>query len=349
MWIALLGAALIIGQEPRVWDRTCMDDNARDVCAAGMRAELLGRLGMVSVENEAEAGVESYRAFFVDGYGQDMPAMAFERRPGSGPTSVVYGFGGAKLETPISAATWAEIVSQSAFADRQLVEPEQESGTAPPALCLHAWNVAIEMANSPVSRSRTEPVRRRFESACNGALTTRYAFFLAEQTLKAQPHCQALSADMQRNSITALATCLSLRGDRIAAGQVFDAKNYGGPRWGLDVSDAGTWRAWLGTTGSPRLNWNGEVRVTDRGRNNIVAEFIVAKLREWPSLKFNPARYEGLSSKQVRVTGIAEYGVDEGSGGYRMRADYAQIWVWDPNLSDWMVSDWTVGAFARVE
>lgn len=352
MLIALLGAAAIGGQAAPAWDRTCMDDNGRDVCAASARADLLQRLGMASAEDEAAAGVEAYRAFFVDGYGRDMPALTFERRPGGGPVSVVYGFEGTRLEAPVSAAVWAEVVAESRFADRQLVEPEPEQapGTPPPppAICLHAWNLAVEMTNSPVSHWETQPVRRRFESACNGALATRFAFFIAEQALKAQPHCQALSENLQRNAITTLGTCLLLRGDRVAAGQVYDTKSNGGPRYGVDPLEGGNWRAWLGTNGSPRLDWNGEIVSTNRGRNNLVAEFIVARLMEQPSLKFRPGAYEGLTSKQVRVTGVAEYGVGEGDQATRMRADYVQTWVWDPNLSDWMVSEWAVGPFAPV-
>ena len=352
MLIALLAAVAIGGQAAPPSDRSCTDDNGRDVCAATERADLLQRLGMASAEDEAAAGVEAYRAFFVDGYGRDLSALAFERRPGSGPVSVVYGFDGARLEAPVSAAVWAEVVFESRFADRQLAEPvpEPAPGLPPPApaLCLHAWNLGVEMTNSPASRWETQPVRRRFESACNGALTTRFAFFIAEQALKAQPHCQALDESQQRNAVTTLGTCLTLRGDRIAAGQVFDTKSNGGPRYGLDPLQPGPWRAWLGTNGSPRLDWNGEIVSTAQGRDNVVAEFIVARLREQPSLKFRPVGYEGLTSKQVRVTGVAEYGVDEGDPSARMRADYRQTWVWDPNLSGWMVSEWTVGPFVAV-
>ena len=130
--------------------------------------------------------------------------------------------------------------------------------------------------------------------------------------------------------------------------EVFDTKSNGGPRYGLDPLQPGPWRAWLGTNGSPRLDWNGEIVSTAQGRDNVVAEFIVARLREQPSLKFRPVGYEGLTSKQVRVTGVAEYGVDEGDPSARMRADYRQTWVWDPNLSGWMVSEWTVGPFVAV-
>jgi hypothetical protein len=347
MLIALLSATLLGGQTAP--DRTCLDDNGRDVCAPAMRVDLLQRLGTVSAEEEAAAGVESYRAFFVDGYGRDMPSFSFERRPGTGPMSVVYGFGGARLEAPISERTWAEVIARGEFADRALVErePEAASGTiAAPNICLHAWNTVIEMTNSPATRWRTTPVRRRSESACNGALATRYAFFLAERTLEAQPHCQGLDQDFQRNAITTVAICLALKGDRLAAAGVYDQVRDGGPRPGADPLNPYVWQAWLGTNGSPRLNWAGETVVTQQGRDRNVAEFVIARLRQTPDLRFYPAIYDAGGSRSVVVTGKAEYS-EPNMGGEerRLAAAYSQTWVWDPNLSEWMVSDWTVEPF----
>lgn len=345
MLIALLSLALLGDQSAT--DRTCLDDNNRDICAPEMRADLLESLGMAAAEADAAAGVESYRVFFVDGYGRDLPAFVFERRPGAGPVSVVYGTGGARLEAPVSPAFWDEVVLRAEFADRELVQPPAEPN-GPPGLCLHAWSSTVEMTNSSVTRWRSEPVRRRTENACNGALTTRFAFFLAEQTLKVQPHCQGLDSDRQRNVVTLIATCMALKGDRVAAGSVFDAKRDGSPRYGLDHLNAGTWRAWLGTNGSPRLDWGDERIVTNGLRNNLVAEFIVERLRQTPDLKFSPSEYEGIDAETVVVKGSATYGTIEDGREIRMRADFSQTWVWDPNLSGWMVSEWTVGPFVPV-
>lgn len=105
MLAALIVATVLGSQSASMPGRNCTDDNGRDVCAAEAQARRLERLGVTPAEVEAAGGVESYRAFFVDGYGRDMPALAFERRAGNGPVSVVYGFEGARMEAPVSPKT----------------------------------------------------------------------------------------------------------------------------------------------------------------------------------------------------------------------------------------------------
>lgn len=344
MLVALI-ASLLLQDPTAVPARECLDDNHRDICEPSVRQTLLQSLSMRPAEDEARDGVESYRAFFVDGYGADMPSVAFERRPGSGPTVVAYGFQGNRLEAPVAPDVWSRVQEQARFADRALQPLPSEAGTPPPPPCLHAWTVAVEMTNSPAGGSRVTPVRRRFENTCRGELTTRYAFSLADEALKALPQCQSLDVDQQRNVITLLATCLGLGGDRVSAAAVRNSKWQGRPRHGLDLLDAGTWRAWLGTNGSPELTWAGETVRTDRGRNNNVAAFVVERLREHPDLQFRATAYRGVSSRTVEVEGVAQYRASgEGPARY-MTAPYRQTWVWDPNLSDWMVSNWVVESF----
>lgn len=347
MLVALLGALVIGAQSAPPPDRNCRDDNGRDICTEATRADLLQRLGMASAEDEAAAGVESYRAFFVDGYGRDMPAFAFERRPGKGPVSVVYGFDGARLETPISAETWGLVMAESRFADRELVDntPTKDPLQFPP-VCLHAWMAAVEMSNTQTDRWNSIPVRRRSEGGCTPGLTGRFAFFIASETLKAQPHCQALGSQLQQNPVTTLVTCLSLGGDRLSALAVKDRVRTGAPRYGLDQADPGVWRAYLGTNGSPRLNWGDQTIVTTRGSDNRVAEFIVARLAESRNLTFEPQKFAGVSSREATVEGVVTRVVGETDPFTVTRAQYRQTWVWDPSLADWMVSDWTVDAFA---
>lgn len=347
MLIALLGAVLIGQQEVAPHDRNCLDDNNRNICAPAIRAGMLSRLGMTPVEDEAAAGVEAYRAFFVDGYGRDMPAMAFERRPGKGPVSVIYGFEGARLETPVSAETWNRVVAESAFADRELVdiEPQNDPSRIGPRICLHAWVSAVEMSNSRPDGRTIMPVRRRSENGCNGTLATRFASFVAVESLKAQPHCQSLDQQLQRNAVTTLATCLGLSGDRISASSLMAQVRNGSPRYGLDQSDPYVWRAYMGTNGSPRLIWGDEVVVTDRGSNNRVAEFIVARLGESRRLTFEPQKFNGTSAREATVEGVVIRAVGDTDPLTVTRASYRQTWVWDPNLSYWMVAEWTVGPF----
>jgi len=73
---------------------------------------------MASIEDEAASGAIVHRAFFVDGYGRDMPAVAFERRPGQSPEVVVYGAQGRSTRAPVNHHVWARVVQEAEYADR---------------------------------------------------------------------------------------------------------------------------------------------------------------------------------------------------------------------------------------
>ena len=340
--VALLASLVFQQSTPATTDRDCLDDNLTDRCRADQQEKVRAMCGVASREEEAAAGAEIYRAFFVDGYGRDMPVVAFERRRGQAPQAVVYGSGGLRISAPLSAAAWARVRGDAAFADRKLEPLPAQGGEV--GLCLHSWVQTVEMANSTPARWRVEHVRRRTEDACSGGLTTRFAFELADMAVEAIHPCDALDIDQQRNRITQLATCLSLEGDRLAAAELRNARFNFGPRRGLDPKDAGAWRASIGTNGSPVLDWGGAVVRTDRGRDNRVAEFIVGKLNELPNLRFEQHLFEGVSGREGIVRGQATYG-DDGTG---YAASYRQVWVWDPNLGEWMLSEWTVEPFRPI-
>lgn len=341
MLIATFLAALFTSQaEP---PRACRDDNWRDRCAAEDRARVENLLSIASIEEEARSESEVYRARYVDGYGRDLPVVAFVRRPGQDPTVEVSGTNGRKLTAPVGPESWDAIVAGSRFADRVLAPlPSQPNAAGSPpsmaSICLHAWVVSVEMANSQVARHKTEPVRRATQSGCDGELTVDYAFDLAKRAVEALGRCQLLDEKKQRNSVTILETCLGLEGDRFAAATLWNRQSEGRPRYGLDPKDPGVWRAYLGTNGSPTLDWQGEVTTTDRGRDNRVAEAIVARLGQTP-MSFRPTKFRGLSRTRAEIEGAVE-----AEGG--RTAPYRQIWVWDPNLSEWMLERWTVEPFS---
>lgn len=326
--------------------RNCRDDNGVDRCLADVQAEVRLRLGVASIEQEAAAGVEVYRAFFVDGYGNDMPSVSFERRPGEDPKVVVYGLDNRRMSAAVSAAVWREVQAESLFADRVLQADvgalAAEGQTRPPALCLHSWVQTVEMANTWPERWSVVPVRRRTEDACGGGLTTRFAFHLAELAVKAVPPCDALDERQQRNRITQLASCLNLKGDRLAAAELRNARLSFGPRPGAAQDDAYAWQAALGTNGSPRLVWAGEEIRTERGSGDKnVAQFLIAKHAELPRLAFRQESFEGIDARRAQAEGTASYVLDDTT----WRASYRQTWVWDPSLFEWMLSDWVVEAF----
>lgn len=321
----------------------CRDDNGVDRCDAAVQTATRGKLGLASIEDEAGAGAEIYRALFVDGYGKDMPAVSFERRPGQVPIAVVYAAGDRRISAPVSADVWQAVQRESVLADRELVTPD--ANPAAGAICLHSWVQTVEMANSRPTRWRAVPVRRRTEDTCNSGLTTRFAFFLAETALKAIPPCDVLDEKHQRNHITQLATCAGLLGDRLAAASLRNERLRIAPREGADPTDSYAWQAALGTNGSPRLDWGGEVVQTRRGRDRTVAEFLTARVSDHPGLRFEQHEFEGVSSAEARSRGVAVYEKD----GVRQTAPFRQTWVWDPNLSEWMLSDWVVERFASVQ
>lgn len=349
MFASLLVAGLIGFQttDGLPGPRECLDDNHVNRCDDGVQAQVRRSLGVAAIEDEAAAGAEIYRAFFVDGYGRDMPAVAFERRPGRGPEAVVHGPQGRVMRAAVSREAWARVVERSRFADRRLEQPAAAPAPAegtippPPVFCLHSWVQTVEMANSPVDRWKTQAVRRRTEDACGGALTTEFAFFLADEAVKALAPCETLDPEQTRNRITQLDQCLGLGGDRLAAAELANARSRFGPRARQDMTNANVWRAALGTNGSPRLSWAGQSVQTEQGRNNPVAEFIAARMAERPDLRFLQQRFEGRSSREGVIEGEAYYT----EGEISMVAPYRQIWVWDPGLNEWMLSEWTVEPF----
>ena len=347
MILAVLFSLAIAGQSPEI-PRQCRDDNGADRCAADQQAAVRAKLGVAAIEDEAAADVETYRAFYVDGYGRDMPVVSFERRPGSDPMVVVSGSDGRRMSSPVSSEAWDRVRVGGRFADRALGPAPASASSDDFAICLHAWVTTVEMANSTPDERRGGPVRRRTENACGSELTTQFTFALAEEAVKAIAPCGLLDETVQRNSVTILQTCLGLSGDRFAAAGLMNQIGNGMPRRGPDSADAGSWRAYLGTNGSPEVRWAGERVKTERGRDSRAAEFIVAQIQAHPSLRVWPKRFEGRDSRAATVEGVVAYSTGEDAAEQRYEAPYSQTWVWDPSLVEWMLETWTVGAFVTV-
>jgi len=316
----------------------CLDDNGRNICAAQVKAEILAKMGVEPIEAEQAGGAEVYRVRMVDGYGRDQPVIAFVRRPGTGPMVEVSGEEGRKRVASVSKTMWDDVRSEARFADRQLVPLEGDDSV----LCFHGWVITIEMANTYPREREPGPVRTVVQSACQAGLAMPYGFKLAAWAKAALPDCETIDADKVRGDVGLLSLCLALEGDRVTAASLFNAHNTGEPRRGLDRTSGGVWRAYLGTNGSPRLNWDGQEIETDRQRNNLVAEFIGDKVKSDPNLRFYPSSYRGLTSRRGEISGVVHTGDNR-------KADYQQTWVWDPNLRDWMLESWTVGAFSSTD
>lgn len=338
--IALAFVAALVGQDAVV-PRDCRDDNGVDRCAEENRAAALNSLGMTSIEAEKAAGVEVYRILQVDGYGNLMPSIAYERRPGSAPQVVIYAAEGNRLAAPVSAPEWATVQRMARFADRAL-EPLPGSADPMVGLCLHAWLSTVEIANAAERGVPEGPVRRRTESACNGALTTRFAFELPVLAIKHFPECDALDPEDHRNEMTRLAQCARFKGDRLAAAALMNQVGWRfTPNRGSDMARA--WAGLFGTNAETRLDWAGDRVAASRGiAGNAVAAYLAQRQTENPSLGAYISSFNGLSSTRVETTGRLDM---DGPADARLSAPFTQVWVWNAPGLNWTLESWTVQPF----
>lgn len=332
--------AAAVAQDSSPAPDECLDDNLSNRCDAEEQSRVRALLGVASIEDEAASRAIVYRAFFVDGYGRDMPAVSIERRPGQSPEVVIYGRDGRSTHAPVSTEAWERVRREARFADR-VFEPVEPTSPGV-GICLHSWVQTVEIANSPRERFADEPVRRRTEDACGGGVTTRFAFLLAETAAAEIPWCERLDADHERNSVTQLETCLMLSGDQMAAAELYNER-LADARWmRSDEMDIGDVRAHLGVNTPHTLTWGDEVISARQWSDRNVADFLLARFRDHPSLHFWPTGIEGVDARRVRVTGVAEaYTSDD----VRTVADYAQVWLWNESSLSWGLAEWTVGAF----
>lgn len=228
-------------------DPDCSDDGGNVRCGRASHERMRALYGIESPEALLARGVTVRRAMFVDGYGRDMVAVTFWREPGKVPMVEVRSpraEGGEEpqpLRAAVSGRAWEEIVSASAYFDRDLA-PDAATSPPGPRLCLHSWVVVVEAVDAPrvvpnivfgtgsVAQDRdpslpveviTTPasIRSDTEDACSDGLGMNYAMELAKAGMAQLTECSALKLDDFRNEPHLLATCHRLRGDRIVAGE----------------------------------------------------------------------------------------------------------------------------------
>lgn len=340
--IAAIAALLLLGQDV---PRDCQDDNGTDRCAAEDRAEVLRALGLTALEDEKAAGVEVYRILQVDGYGNVMPSIAYERRPGGSPQVVVYAHEGRRLSASVSVEEWADVQQMARFADRSL-EPLPDQAGPLSGLCLHSWISTVEITNAADRGVPDGPIRRRTESACGGALTTRFAFDLPTLAIKHFPECALLDAEDFRNDMTRLAFCTGFKGDRLAVASLVNQVG-----WRMtpddDADEPLAWARRFGMNAMVRLDWGGDVITASRGvTRNAAADYLAQRQTENPSLRAYIQAYEGVSSTRVETAGRI-YG--DGPDETRLSAAFEQVWLWDSAGLSWTLESWTVQPFVSAD
>jgi hypothetical protein len=225
--IALLSVQPVTAQESA--NRKCSDDAGQNRCGEMAMAKTRDKYGLEDATMQAAQGTYVRRAMIVDGYGRDVLAVSFAREKGKEPYVEIRG---AKVEgskeprfirMPISETDWNRTNVNSQFFDRDFAPKATKADEI--EICLHSWMVSVEFANPARFSSNTSPAdplkpvfRSKTQSSCAGGLAVQYGFQLVDLAHEMIPVCKSISVETQRNKAMLLSTCLSLSGDRAAAG-----------------------------------------------------------------------------------------------------------------------------------
>lgn len=307
----------------------CTGARRNEVCTAQGQAALREELGVALIEDETAAGVEVYRAFYLEG-GGGRPAVAFVRRPGHNPMVEVSGTGGRKMTAEVPAEVWATVREEAADADRAFVPLSQDTGGE---VCLDGGAVMVEIG-TPALRPRPASVRRRAVSDCAPSPTLRFTTLLANLAVARFPACLAIDPDTVSDpGVSRLSWCFRLEGDQLAAAEVRN-RFRGEPGEGALPA---AWRDATGLEAGTRLTWNGEVFETG------APAVLIARAAAMPGFQLGLSEIRGVSSREVRTTGHASSVTDGGS----RYADFIQIWRYDENVREWRLREWTFGPFEK--
>lgn len=164
------------------------------------------------------------RAFYVDGYDNDVVAISYVRSRGREPIVSVHrprlnGQVPEPLVASVPDDAWSAILRRSWFFDRTL-EPLPHVDTGRVSLCLHPWVWTVEATDPPEVTADAQGVRRRTHNGCDDGLAGPYANELAISAVSLLSYCRSLDSRHYRNDAVLLADCFTLRGDRNAAAAV---------------------------------------------------------------------------------------------------------------------------------
>ncbi len=344
-WAAALTglmAASASGQD--MSERRCTDSGGRDRCSPEQQARVRALFGVRAIEEHRDAGDEVLRAFYVDGYGHDMIAIAFVRPRGADPELRVHFKqieGEPDLEplrAPVPEAAWDEIIGRSEHFDRELVPVPPTPGEI--VLCVHPWVYTVEGTSPARSEEGSPSLRRRTEGACANGLTAAFARELYRAALDLLPHCARLRLVDRRSDVAQLSWCGILRGDRFAAAAVMSSAQ---PLLEIDrIEDAEAIDALLDPLAT--IDWDG-AGPAGTG-NEAAARFLVEKALEAGRYSFYVDSVDGLSADRVRLRGgFARFIEYPGAAEPVMEVAPAEL-IWRRDGRDFAVTSVTVGRYA---
>jgi hypothetical protein len=339
MWLATAAPA----QEGE--GRDCRDDRGIDRCAAEEQRRVRELFGVKAIEAHRDAGDQVRRAFYVDGYGRDLIAIAFVR-PRAGDPELWVHFpreAGDKradaLRAPVPEEVWDKIIARSDHFDRELVPlPKVKSDDI--IICMHSWVMTVEATDPAEFEGEQPTLRRRTEDACDDGLVEAYSTELQDAAVPLLAPCARLDPPQHRNSALLLAACGMLRGDRLAAAAVMNRasgfRRVDGPESANLLKPLFDYRA--------KVDWNGE-RNRDDGS---AAAFWAGKVVDGDA-SFFLGTLEGETASRVRVAATLERRVEGTVDGEHPieRASVEQIWMLNQG-GDFVVESAKVGPFERV-
>lgn len=329
MW-AVLPACLLIAvagsaQSP---GRNCKDDRRVDRCRPEQQAETRALFGVLPAEEQAAAGAQVRRVFYVDGYGRDLLMISMTRRGGGTPTLRVHlPRKEGRVPEPMSAAMpeamWREVLTRSAslrdVPSGGLMRTVEMDGQTFVAVCLHSWVYTAEAADPGWAAAR-----RFVASACGDTPVEEFAAFVQEVALPLYPACLALDAKQLRNQATQLATCAALDGDRTAAAQVRNLLvRFSGAGGAKDASRLeGLFHA------DAALSWGGE-----RPGAGDAAAFWAERAASagatggWANLYVDTVAAPTPDSVRVKGALVRTVDTPRGAGTGQERAEVEQVWT----------------------
>jgi hypothetical protein len=325
----LSGAAAAPKQGRHPPSEDCRDDDGVDRCDPEQHRRVLARYGLQPIETHLAAGDMVRRAFFVDGYGNDLVAISFVRAKGRDPVLWVHVPSGKEqgrppMQASVPGPVWDDLVRRSAHFDRTLgpapkPKPNPDSEWEEIVLCSHSWVYTVE-ATELADRLdvRLARVRRKTDDACEEGLAQAFALELARAAVPLLPACALLDPRQHRNLASLLSACTLLSGDRLAAAEVMNRLDL------LDDVGHGPNAALAAKVFSieAEVDWQGS-RSAGPGE---AAKIWVDKLAGGGAHLFYEA-IEGLSADRVRFVGALSRHVEVSNGqSVYQRARVEQIW-----------------------
>jgi hypothetical protein len=255
--LALAAGLLLAAADEPKFDRDCMDEQARDLCAEAVQASVRKRLGAESAEALAARSVEGVRVFAVNGYGVDQPMVSILwsgkaapvieariDRDVSGPS--VLTFEGNNWHR---ASTTTLMGLTAASSPRQLDSKPKINTKGELTLCLHAWVVVVEAIESG-------RVHRRVRNACGDDPVFEGAFQFASLAVNSSEACRALAATDYRTDWDRLEVCPAILGPnvggaaavlRLSTGDILDDGSYPAGETTERLAPEAVWRTPEGT------------------------------------------------------------------------------------------------------